>query len=482
MSDPLSFLPLALAARSGTVDGTPASQFVAAGLTLLQRSPLLVRALSGRRAGILLPTVPAYLTALAASDGRGAVLMNPLASPVELAYQIADAGIGAVFTSRDLQPRLPIDVPTALLDDAPRSARVIAGGVSRDVDLGSHVALSIQGDPDTEASEEEAVIVYTSAMNGRALGAILSHRNLLTNARATIEAAAITASDHALAALPLSHLFGLVAAALAPLLAGARVTTVARFRPVQALEAFERDGVTMFVGVPAMFIAMLDALARRGAARLDAPALRLCICGGALLDASIQSRWQDATGVELRQGYGLTEASPVVLVNGMESPNVLGSLGRPFPGVDVTIRDLETFGARTGSGVGEICVRGPTVFQGYVQSRGAPVARGLEVRDGWLRTGDLGEWRPDGTVAFRGLLKAMFTRNGFNIYPRELEVAIEELPGVTAARISAVPDLLKEHAIVADVEGRTTVEDVRLWCAARLSAYKQPTIITISGR
>ena len=136
MSEPLALVPLAMAARDGRVDEHAARELVAAGITLLQRCPPLVRALSGKRAGILLPTSPAFVTALAASDGRGTVLINPLAAPAEVAYQIADAGIGAVFTIGELVKKLPAGTPHVLLDDAPARARLAIAGETRDVDLG----------------------------------------------------------------------------------------------------------------------------------------------------------------------------------------------------------------------------------------------------------------------------------------------------------------------------------------------------------
>ena len=479
MTDPLALLPLAAASRGGSIDDIPASALVAAGITLLQRSAPLVRALAGHRSGILLPTSPAYLLALAASEGRGAVLMNPLAAPRELAYQVADAGIGAVLTIASLADRLPADVPRVLLDDAPRTATVIAGGTTRTVDLGSHFALELEGDPDTPGSGEEAAIVYTSAMRGRPLGAILTHRGLLASAHGTIAVGAIDSSDHVLAALPFSHLFGLVASAICPLLAGARVTTVARFRASTGLDALE-NGVTMFIGVPAMFIALLAALERRGQ-RFRGGALRLCICGGAPLDPEVQDRWFGATGVELRQGYGLTEASPVALFNRVGMPNARGTLGTPFPGVDVSIRDVATFAPLPDGEVGEICVRGAIVFAGYVEGRSAPVPAGLEVRDGWLRTGDLGLRRAGGAFVFRGITKPMFTRNGFNIYPREIESAVRELPGVESAVVTAVPDPAHENDIALAVTGSASEAAIRGWCAERLSAYKQPATIEITS-
>lgn len=403
--------------------------------------------------------------------------MNPLAAPRELAYQIADADIGAVLTISPLAGRLPPDVPRVLLDDAPRTATVIVGGASRTVDLGSHYALELEGDADAPGRPEEAAIVYTSAMFGRPLGAILTHRGLLTSARGTIDVAGITADDRVLAALPYSHLFGLVATAISPLLAGARVTTVQRFRASSAIDLLE-GGITMFVGVPAMFIALLSAIERRGTS-FRSGTLRLCISGGAPLDAAVQDRWLETTGIELRQGYGLTEASPVALFNRFDAPNARGTLGRAFPGVEVSIRDVATFTPLAEGETGEICVRGEIVFAGYLHAPGAEPPVGLEVRDGWLRTGDLGIRRPDGTVVFRGVVKAMFTRNGFNIYPREIEAAACELPGVSSAAVSAVSDSAHENAIALTVTGSVTEQRVKEWCEERLSAYKQPSTITI---
>ena len=476
MSDPLAVLPLALAAGGGTVDQFEAAQLVSAGLTLLQRSATLVRALSGRRAALLLPTSPRFLVGLAASEGRGAVFINPLAAPAEIAHQLRDANVGAVFTVAALAERVPAAVVRVLLDDAPRSARVVADGAARDVDLGSHFGLRLEGEADTEGRDEEAAIVYTSAMQGRPLGAVLTHRSLLANARSTNLAAEMTPLDHALAVLPFSHLFGLTVAASGPLLTGARVTTMARFNPAAAVELLESSGITLLGGVPAVYGAMLSALERRGG-RLEAPALRLCICGGAELPIELQERWFDATGVELRQGYGLTEAGPVCLFNRVQLPNRRGTLGVPFPGVEVEIHDPDSDAPRPDGAEGEICVRGPNVFRGYLHA--AP-DEGLAVRNGWLHTGDLGVRNADGTVSFRGLRKSMFTRNGFNVYPRELELAISAMPGVRRVQVRAIPNAARENDIGVAIEGSVTDAAVAAWCEERLSAYKQPTEIAIT--
>jgi len=487
VSDPLALFPLALAAGGGRIgaagDDTllDAQQLVAAGLTLLQRSAPLVRALSGRRSAILLPTVPAYLTALAASEGRGAVLVNPLAAPREIAFQCADANVGAVFTVSALAPRVPAGLPIALLDDAPRTARVVTPDRTQDVDLGSHFGLSLAGERDVRGRDEEAVVVYTSAMAGTPLGAVLTHANLLANARSTVEAAANDPEHDVLALLPFSHLFGLTVAGAAPLLAAGKVRTMERFHPVRAAEVLA-TGITEVVGVPAVFHAMLAAIERRGV-DLRGSALRLCICGGAVLPVELQDRWAEVTGVELRQGYGLTEAAPVCLFNRVDRPNVRGTLGVPFPGVDVAI--LPPSSGPDGGNVaplpdgerGEICVRGDNVSPGYLRG-----ATGLPRRGDWLCTGDAGIRNSDGTISFVGLLKPMFTRNGFNIYPREIERALLELPGVTHVEVWPIPEPTKENDIAVRVTGSVSEDEVRAWCESRLSAYKQPAVVELQDQ
>jgi long-chain acyl-CoA synthetase len=472
--DPLSLLPLALAAHGGRVDGYESQQLVAAGLTLLQRSAPLVRALAGRRSAILLPTSPAFVTALAASDGRGAVLINPLASATEVAYQLRDADVGAVFTISALADRVPAGVAIVLLDDAPKGATVVAAGASRQVDLGSHFGLSLEGDPQAPGLHEEVAIVYTSAMAGTPLGAILTHRNLLSNARGSAQAAGNTSGDVVLSVLPMSHLFGLVVATAAPLLSAARVVTMPRFSASDAWRLVHGEGVTEIVGVPAMYHAMLAAAERTGGARDHT--LRLCICGGAPLPRDLQDRWAEATGVELRQGYGLTESGPVALFSRADAPNVRGSIGTDLPGAEVSIRD--TAGAPLPTGQpGEICVRGPGVSPGYVSGG----EHGLRRQDGWLHTGDLGSRNADGTVSFAGVARAMFTHAGFNVYPREIERVIGGMPGVAGVEVRGEPDPVREHQVVARVSGAVDAEAVSRWCADHLAVYKRPARIEITG-
>jgi long-chain acyl-CoA synthetase len=480
----LGVLPYALAAGGGRVDGHEASALVAAGLALLRGHAPLVRRLTGRRSAILCPPSPAFLVALAASEGRGAVLVNPLAAPLEVAMQCTDAGVGAVFTVAELAGRVPPGVATVLLDDAPRQAIVRLDGRESVVPLAMPAGLRLDDDAGAPGRDEEAAVVYTSGMAGRPLGSIATHRNLLHNARAVRAAAGLAPLDHTLALLPFAHLFGLTVTLAAPLLAGGRVTTMARFSPQRVVELLEGDDVTVLAGVPAVYLAILGALARRGGP-LRPRALRRCIVGGAAVPVTLQDAWTRASGVELHQGYGLTEASPVCLINPVDRPNRHGVLGIPFPGTEASVRipyshrpDADALAAPLtpevpDGTVGELCVRGDHVSPGYLGGG----AQGLPRPDGWLYTGDLARREADGALTFVGLAKAMFTRNGFNIYPRELEAALLEHPRIAGARVAGVPHPTHEHEIVVEIAGEATDDEVRAWCEVRLASYKQPTAI-----
>jgi acyl-CoA synthetase (AMP-forming)/AMP-acid ligase II len=301
MSDPLALLPLAVAAGGGRLDAGEAAALVAAGVTLLQRSAPLVRALSGARAAILLPSGPAFLTALAASDGRGALLLDPHGAPDDIAWQLADAGVGAVFTLHHLATRLPADMPVALLDDAPRTARVIVPGRTMDVDLGSHHGLALEGNTASDGRDEEYVVVYADVPREGGLPRprlALSHRDLLADARAAIAELLLTPVDHTHVALPISNPLALTLGLTAPLLAGGSVTMRPDARGDDVLRALEANTITVLVTVAAVYQDVLSQHAARGGA-WRATSLVTCLCGGAPIDPALATRWQDATATRV---------------------------------------------------------------------------------------------------------------------------------------------------------------------------------------
>lgn len=319
-------------------------------------------------------------------------------------------------------------------------------------------------------------MVYTAVVNGWARGARLCHANLVANLRSTVEAMGIVSDDRMVAVLPLIHTFGLTVTLNAPLAVGARVIPVERFHPVRLLELFEEQGATVMSGVPSMYAALVAVAERRGPPRHS---LRLAICGGAPLPPEVGRRWEERFGIPLREGYGLTEAAPVCLFNRVDRPNRPGTLGYPFPGVDVSIRDGDGTPVPAGE-QGEICVRGANVFGGYVGEAGR---NPRNFHEDALRTGDLGSEEPDGAIRFRGVCKAMFTRNGFNVYPREVERALEQDPRVAKATVIGVPDPEREHEIelhIRPIVGAGLDEEaVRRICRERLAVFKQPGRVVI---
>lgn len=473
MTHALDTLLLAAAAdhadRDAVVGAAPVRYVALAARVAALADQLRDAGVEGGRVGLLLPNVDGFPVALYGllRAGASAVLLNPLYSRREVAEYLADAGARACLTIEPLAELLPDGLPRLLLDPATGGA---AGGFSR------RPLPAGPAEGGIDPPDREAAVIYTAAMDGWARGARLTHRSLAANLFGVREAMALRPDERVLGLLPFIHAFGLTVTLTAPLSAGAAVVPVERFHPVRVLDAMERTGATVMCGVPAVYLAMIAAAERHGVPRNR---LRLAICGGAPLAPEVARRWEDTFGLPLREGYGLTEGSPVCLFNRGDRPNRPGTMGVPFPGVDVTIRD-EQGGVLPAGEVGEICVEGANVFAGYVGDGGRDPRH---FHGAAFRTGDLGSEEPDGAVRFRGVRKAMFTRSGFNIYPREIERVLREDPRIAEATVTAAPDPAKENEVVATVVpapgASLTEEDVRALARERLAAYKQPGRIVL---
>lgn len=301
MSDPLAYLPLALAGANGTVNGVPVRRLVAAGVALLQRSAPLVRALHGHRSAIFLPNSPQVLVALAASEGRAACLLAETLTDEEVAHRIGSDDAAVVFTISSLAHRLPTTVARVLLDEAPERAVWLSRDDSRTLDLALHGGLRLEGEAEVEGADEEVLVAGADDALGTALGRPITHRRLMACARATVARERLAARDHTLALFPYAHLFGLIVGGIAPLLAGGHVTAHDGLAPSDAIARLEGEGVSTLVATPSTFAALLEALAQRGRA-LDAPVLQRCFAGGEALDGALARRWYHETGVLLHRG------------------------------------------------------------------------------------------------------------------------------------------------------------------------------------
>ena len=297
MSDSLSFLPFALAAGGGELDGVQVRALVAAGVTLLRRSAPVVRAMDGKRSAIMLPPSSAFITSLAASSGRGAVVLDTLADPSAILAQVAECNVGIVFTTNALASRVPDHVGHVIVDDVPRAAQVVLAAETRVVDLGAHVGLALSGEVDADGSEEEAVVIVSDAAHGGRSPTSLSHAQLLSCARETARACSFRREDHTIVAVPGLGSLDLIASFVAPMLSGGSVTAVPRADPATLLDLLAREPVTGFVGVRDTFAALIGALPDRRS--LGSASLRLCYCAGASPPPELQAAWTAHTGMPL---------------------------------------------------------------------------------------------------------------------------------------------------------------------------------------
>lgn len=394
MSNPLALFPIALAAAKGRIDGLPAASAVAAGFTLLQRSAALVRALAGRRSAILLPPSAAVLTALAASDGRGAVLLPALASGDAMTALLDGEDVGAVFTTSAHAAQLPpSDRAVVLLDGAPRSATVIARGTATTIDLGSHFGLDLEGEED-EGRDEECVITCVITPSAAPHGIVFTHRNLFGVARGAVDATSLLKSDHALALMPPDNVAAFALSFAGPLLAGARASTMSKFDAAEAVRRIVDDRVTHLAGDATQYEAMAEVLEQHDYATPPS-ALRVCVSLGAAPSAALNERWRRLTTVELRSAHGTPEA-PLTLFNAPHFANRPGAIGVPFPGIQVSVRDPKTAIPVSRGQAGFLWVRGTPV----VSARLRPSTADGPLRDDWLQTSQRVRERPDGAFEF----------------------------------------------------------------------------------
>ncbi|RAY13663.1 long-chain fatty acid--CoA ligase [Actinomadura craniellae] len=322
------------------------------------------------------------------------------------------------------------------------------------------------------ADTDTAVILYTAGTTGRAKGIELTHGNLRHNAETVARMHGLGIDDVVLGALPLYHAFGQTCALNATVCAGGRLTLLPRFSPGRALEVVRRDGVTVFHGVPTMFLAMAD---HPGAA--DLSMLRVCVSGGAPLPLDLLRAYEERFGCAIIEGYGLSETSPVAASN--RAPGAgrrPGSIGLPIKDVEMKVVD-DQGRERPAGEVGEIAVRGPNVMKGYWND---PAATAAAVHDGWFRTGDLGRVDGDGFFFLVDRRHDVIIRGGRTVYPREVEEVLYEHPAVRQAAVVGVPhpELGEDVAAVVALRRAVTMAELREFVRERVAPYKYPRRIS----
>ena len=326
--------------------------------------------------------------------------------------------------------------------------------------------------------DDVALLQFTGGTTGTPKCAMLTHRNLSSNVaqiRTWLGAAFCSAPQIILTPLPLFHIFALTASLLTFVEIGGHNVLVADPRNLAALvRNLRRTRPTALLGVNTLFNALLAAPHFDA---VDWSRLRLVIGGGAAIQASVAARWQTATGGPIIEGYGLTEASPVVCVNPMDAKRFSGSVGYPLPSTEVSIRDDNSAEVAAGV-VGEVWVRGPQVMRGYWMNP-AETAEAISP-DGWLRTGDLGYLTPTKMLVLVDRKKDVVIVSGFKVYPSEVEAVVSAFPGVSAAAIVGVPDEKTGQAVklfVVPASANLTAGALLEHCRTSLSAYKVPRFI-----
>ncbi|HKH35520.1 MAG TPA: AMP-binding protein [Beijerinckiaceae bacterium] len=325
-----------------------------------------------------------------------------------------------------------------------------------------------------------AAMIYTSGTTGNPKGVMLTHRNLLFIAIVSGAIRALCADDLVYAVLPISHVFGLASTCLGAVNAGGALQLVNRFDPAHLAQAL-REGVTVFQGVPAMYARLLEHLDHRGEA-LVAPRLRYMSSGGAPLDLDWKRRIEARFGLALNNGYGLTEASPTVAQTRIDDPRDDDSIGPALPGLELRFVDKDGRDVPEGE-VGECWLRGPNVMKGYYRDPEATAA--TITPDGWLRTGDLGRRDADGNLFLVGRSKELIIRSGFNVYPPEVETALNAHPDVVQSAVVGRRVSGNEEVVAfVEVMPGSTVDEAALkrFVGERLAAYKRPQHIFVMAR
>jgi acyl-CoA synthetase (AMP-forming)/AMP-acid ligase II len=326
-------------------------------------------------------------------------------------------------------------------------------------------------------AEQVAALIYTSGTSGAPKAVMLTHRNLLFIAENGRCMRRQSPADIVYAVLPLSHIYGLATMALSALNAGASLLLVPRFDPATVAASLANGGVTILHGVPAMYAKLLE-WGRRPGHRLQAPALRIAQAGGAPLDQNFKDDFEAVFGHTLHNGYGMTEASPSIAQTRLDAPRRDCSVGPPIPGIEIRI--VKDGVAVEAGDVGELHVRGPGVMKGYYKA--PELTREAVDAEGWLNTGDLARQVEDTALFIVGRSKELIIRSGFNVYPIEVEQAINSHPDVVHCAVvgRSVPGNEEVVAYVELVPGRSlTPQALTAYLHDLLSPYKIPSHIEL---
>jgi long-chain acyl-CoA synthetase len=456
----------------------------------------------GERVAIILPNCPQFLIALYGVLKAGAIALptNPLYVQRELKGQFNDAGVETVIALNIIGPRVQEIMPETPVKRlvvthtrdylSPLMSAALAVKERRD-----GTAVSVQGDNvyqlqelirnspaeytrSNARPEGTALFLYTGGTTGLPKGAMLSHRNLVSDTlqmRAWVFGTRPIGREVFLGVIPFFHSYGLTVVMNLSISVGGAIVLLPRFVMKDALRAIARFRPTVFPAVPTIYNAIAN---HPLASRYDLRSIRACISGAAPLPLEVAEAFESVTGARLVEGYGLTETSPVTHCNPVYGERRIGSIGLPIPHTDAKIVDADTREPLPVGQVGELAVRGPQVMQGYWAQ---PEESAGAIKDGWLYTGDMARQDEDGYFYIVDRKKDLILVGGFNVYPREVEDALYENPKVQEVVVAGIPERTMGEIVKAYVvlkpDTEATEEELRAFCAERLARYKVPVRI-----
>jgi long-chain acyl-CoA synthetase len=425
---------------------------------------------TGDRVALWVKNCPEFVSAVFGMLSAGGVVVpiNNFLKPAEVSYIVNDAGANVLITDAELAAHFPELATVRPQLKIFKVEEFESLGSTESRPTGAEIA-NRQSPIANQTESDLAALLYTSGTTGHPKSAMLTHGNFLHNVASCVAALEVREDDRVVVALPQFHSFMFTVGMLLPVLCGGGILLLKTLHPFkQVLEEIARHRGRILPAVPSFYRALL-AVPEFG--RLP---LRLCISGGAPLPVEVFNEFTRKFPFPLREGYGPTESSPVATVNPVYGINKPGSIGKPIPNVELSIRDEAGQELPVGE-TGEICIRGGNVMRGYWNQ---PEETAKVLRDGWLCTGDVGYRDADGYYYITDRKKDMLLVNGLNVYPREIEEVIYQFPGVKEAAIVGVPDQRKGEqpvAFVAAAEGQTLDEKaLQRFIRGKLADYKVP--------
>ena len=428
----------------------------------------------GSSVGLMLPNIPHFPEAMFGSwlNGNVIVPMNVLLKAPEVRYLIDDSQIRALFVFEMFLPE--VDAAIADMADPPRV--FVVGNPGRHTPYGTLVETSKLADPQPPKGDPHLLTIYTSGTTGKPKGAVITNANVIGQLDMIDQVWVPEEDDRALCVLPLFHVFAMNG--IMNLGIRHRTTTVLhpKFDVTATLNALQNDRITLFSGVPTIYFYLLKAAGED----VTFPALKRCISGGAAMPLEVMRTFEKRFNVPIYEGYGLTETTVSVCCNFQDAKKE-GSVGKPYPGVQ--LRVLDDSGRELGPNErGELVFKAPNIMQRYLNR---PEATSEALVDGWLFTGDIGYIDDEGFIFIVDRKKDMIIKGGYNIYPREIEEVLYQLPQVAEAAVVGVQDEAKGEHVRAVISVRPGAEldqeAVEAHLSQNLAKYKLPSEYVFMG-